>query len=73
MLQIFFTMPFLDYSSESHLPSAKNSFWLYWAVAIPLTLAILMAYGLFQFYTERKHLDEDNKVRAGTNDPSKHA
>jgi hypothetical protein len=65
-------MPFLDYSPDSHLPSAKNSFWLYLAVAIPLTLIVLMAYGFFQFYTEWKHR-EDKKFQAGTNDPSKHA
>lgn len=52
-------MPVLDFSSDSTLPSTKGSFWLYWAVSIPLTVVVMVCYIAYQWYLERKHRRED--------------
>ena len=46
-------MPVLDFSKEDKLPSAKHSFWLYWAVTLPLTTAVLVGYTTFVFWIDR--------------------
>lgn len=40
----------MEFSRENRLPSLKNSFWLYWAVTGPVTVAVLAAYTLLQLY-----------------------
>lgn len=54
-LQIFFAMPILEFPDGSRLPSPKDTFRLYWAILLPLTLVVLAAYAIFQVYIEGKH------------------
>jgi len=58
-LQTLFAMPMIDFTADRRLPSLKQAFWLYWAVALPLTVAVLVAYASFQIYVEDKHRKED--------------
>ena len=52
-------MPIMDFTVDQRLPSLKHTFWLYWAVALPVTTAVLLLYAIFQVYIEQKHRRED--------------
>ena len=52
-VKTFFAMPILEYPDGFHLPSTKASFWLYWAIAAPLTIFVFIAYIVFEFYIDR--------------------
>jgi hypothetical protein len=58
-IQTLFAMPILDFTTDHRLPSLKHTFWLYWAVAVPVTAVVLLLYAIFQVYVEEKHRRED--------------
>ncbi|ORY00877.1 hypothetical protein BCR34DRAFT_606119, partial [Clohesyomyces aquaticus] len=41
------------------MQTMRNNFSLYWAVTLPITLAVLAAYAMYQFFVDRKHRRED--------------
>ncbi|KAF2650926.1 hypothetical protein K491DRAFT_696890 [Lophiostoma macrostomum CBS 122681] len=51
----FFTMPILDFTAHSRVPSADRAFWLYWSITVPLTVMVLIAYLSYVFYVNRKY------------------
>lgn len=51
----FFTMPILDFSGHSRLPSVSHSFWLYWTITVPLTLIVLLTYLSYVFHVNQKY------------------
>jgi hypothetical protein len=56
-MQIFFAMPVLDWNALSIRDIIIDHFWLYWAVALPLTIVVIGVmgvYGLIQASEKRK-------------------
>lgn len=56
-MQTFFAMPILDWNALSMRDVMTDHFWLYWAVALPLTIVVMGvmgAYGLIQARGKRK-------------------
>lgn len=69
--QSFFAMPLLDWNAFSMTDVMTRHFWLYWAVAIPLTvfvMAIVGVYGFVQARENRKAADNARKM-AGFKEP----
>lgn len=46
-LQAFFAMPILDWNALSMSDAMTNHFWLYWAIAIPLTVVVMAVVGAY--------------------------
>ncbi|KAM6492384.1 hypothetical protein JOM56_012108 [Amanita muscaria] len=69
--QSFFAMPLLNWNALSMMDVMTPHFWLYWAVAIPLTvfvMAIVGVYGFTQARENRKAADNARKM-AGFKEP----
>jgi cytochrome bd-type quinol oxidase subunit 1 len=54
-VQTFFTMPILDFTANSRLPSVNHTFWLYWIITAPLTVAVLISYLSFVIHVNQKY------------------
>jgi hypothetical protein len=55
-------MPILDFTADTPLPSMKHTFWLYWTITAPLTVAVLAGYAVFQRVTDQKYRREDTDL-----------
>lgn len=55
-------MPVLDFTVDSQLPQKRDTFWLYWVIAVPLTACVLAAYVAFEQLTARKRRRQDAKL-----------
>jgi hypothetical protein len=55
-------MPILDFTADTSLPSMKHTFWLYWTITAPLTVAVLAGYAVFQRVTDQKYRREDTDL-----------
>jgi len=53
-------MPIFDFTVDARLPDVRDTFWLYWAVTIPVTLVTLAGYVVFQVVTDRRRLADDD-------------
>lgn len=60
--QTFFAMPIMNFSVDSRLPYVKDTFWLYWAVTVPLTAVVLASYIAFRAMLNKRHRREDQKL-----------
>ncbi|KAF2183104.1 hypothetical protein K469DRAFT_751698 [Zopfia rhizophila CBS 207.26] len=60
-ISTFFAMPLFDFSAPPGQPIIKTRFWIYWAVAVPLTLTVLAIYLTYVAYIEHKRTMEDNQ------------
>lgn len=64
-----FAMPFFDFSEPSGALILKDHFWLYWAVSVPLTVAILAIYGVFLVLVDWKRDMEDRHPQRSQSQP----
>jgi hypothetical protein len=55
-------MLILDFTADTPLPSMKHTFWLYWTITAPLTVAVLAGYAVFQRVTDQKYRREDTDL-----------
>lgn len=55
-------MPIMDFDSESHLPTPKHTFWLYWVVTAPLTAVVLSAFFGYVIHVRFKYLRDQENV-----------
>ncbi|KAK3368427.1 hypothetical protein B0H63DRAFT_76154 [Podospora didyma] len=60
-LATLFAMPVFDFNTDTSTPSIKSTFWLYWAVAGPLTTLVLALYITYELYVDRKRRHEDQR------------
>jgi hypothetical protein len=52
----------MDFDSESHLPTPKHTFWLYWVVTAPLTAVMLVAFFGYVIHVRLKYLRDQEKA-----------
>lgn len=57
--QTFFSMPFFDSASQDPATLTTVHLWIYWAVAVPLTIVVLLIYALYLLHVERRNRAED--------------
>ncbi|KAH6846925.1 hypothetical protein B0I37DRAFT_404998 [Chaetomium sp. MPI-CAGE-AT-0009] len=67
----FFSMPFFDFMAPDDTRGLSSSFSLYWAVAGPLTISVLIIYGLYvlwgqaKYRAEERHYNASHQVQVG--------
>ena len=64
-------MPLFDFSNVSGAPTVKTSFWIYWAITIPLTTIVLGAYLTYLVHIQRRDRLEDSNIVRGMNHDNK--
>lgn len=66
-LSTLFAMPLFNWDAETWNNVVKARFWIYWAVAIPLTIVTLAIWSFWQRRRDRKNikLDEEARQSAG--------
>ena len=55
-------MPLFDFNNPSGAPTVKSAFWIYWAITIPLTTIVLVAYLTYLVRIQRSDRLEDHKI-----------
>lgn len=60
--QTFFAMPIFDFGVDSRLPAVRGTFWLYWAITVPITFCVAGGYIAFQIITDMRRQLEDEKL-----------
>ena len=71
MKQTFLAMPLFDFSNPSGAPTVKSGFWIYWAITIPLTTIVLVAYLTYLVRIERRDRLEDHNIVRRLNEENK--
>ena len=61
-------MPLFDFSNLSGAPTVKSGFWIYWAITIPLTITVLVAYLTYLVRIQRRDRLEDRKIERRLNE-----
>ncbi len=61
--QTFFAMPLFNWSASTMSDVGTSHLWLYWAVAIPATVVLIVAVGAFAFIQDRKNKEATRKAR----------
>lgn len=61
--QTFFSMPILDWRALSMGKVMTKHFWVYWAIAIPLTVAAILIVGAYGMVQERRKRDAARNAR----------
>jgi len=56
-------MPLFNWQASTELEITGPYFWVYWAVAIPLTLLVLGSWGVWIRTKLKKQAKEDKEVR----------
>ena len=56
-------MPLFDFSETTGRLRTKSSFWIYWAITVPLTLAVLAIYLIYLVWIRRKDQLEDKAIK----------
>ena len=59
----FFAMPLFDWSSSTGGGIVTQHFWIYWAVTVPLTLAVLLTWTIWDWFRSRRQGKEDLAVQ----------
>ncbi|KAF6229173.1 hypothetical protein HO133_007289 [Letharia lupina] len=67
----FLAMPLFDFSNPSGAPTVKSGFWIYWAITIPLTTIVLVAYLTYLVRIQRRDRLEDHKIVRRLNEDEK--
>ena len=56
-------MPYFEFSAADSTLSIKPQFWIYWALTIPLTMAVLTIYLAYLLWIQNRHRVEDDAAR----------
>lgn len=59
-----FSMTFFNFQGEAS--SVSSSFWIYWAVTIPLTVLCVFMWYMWERNTEKKYTREDEDLEKGS-------
>ncbi|KAK3990648.1 hypothetical protein QBC44DRAFT_63455 [Cladorrhinum sp. PSN332] len=70
-LSSLFSMPLFNWEAPSVSDIASSHLWLYWAVAIPLTLVVMATFGVYAWYQRRKNRLHAQIAREAKNDKVK--
>ena len=70
-MKTFLAMPLFDFSNSSGAPTVKSGFWIYWAITIPLTTVVLVAYLTYLVRIQRRDRLEDHKIVRRMNEENK--
>ena len=57
-------MPLFNWSAISMSEVMGDHFWVYWAVAVPLTMAVVGIMGLYALYQSRRNKEAAYKARS---------
>jgi hypothetical protein len=52
-------------TDSSNPPVVSPQFWLYWAISLPLTLAIVMIWWIWERQREKRYEQEDTELEKG--------
>ncbi|KAK4232022.1 hypothetical protein QBC38DRAFT_464136, partial [Podospora fimiseda] len=58
-----FSMPLWNWEVSTVSEAPSSHFWLYWAVAIPLTIVIMSVFGVYGWHQGRKNKRKAEKAR----------
>lgn len=69
-LASMFSTSFFDFSTstEAHQEMVSSTFWIYWVITIPVTMAIVGAWWVWEKKRDERYEREDRDLEAGSED-----